>query len=121
MVSSCSVAVKSTSKPSNYPTDTKVILEGKWKEVSLNTKVFFDEDLKKIVLSNGCQVVSANYNRFEPAISFSNVTSTQKTCEVYGISLEDVIKQTVIIKSRSAKQIVLLNENQEELLILNKN
>lgn len=103
------------------PVDTKVILAGKWKETNMNVKVYFEEELNKIVLSNGCQVVSANYNRFEPAISFSNITSTQKTCEVQGMDLDQILKETILIKNRSNKQIVFLNENQEELLILNKN
>lgn len=101
--------------------DTKVLLAGKWKETNMNVKVYFEEELNKVVLSNGCQVVSANYNRFEPAISFSNITSTQKTCEVQGMDLDQILKETILIKNRSNKQIVFLNENQEELLILNKN
>ena len=119
LVTSCSTSTL-PSYPST-PVNTKVELGGKWKETNMDVKVYVEEELNKIVLSNGCQVVSANYNKFEPAISFTNITSTQKTCEVQGMDLDQILKETILIKNRSAKQIVFLNENQEELLILNKN
>lgn len=120
LITSCST---SSSLPSNNieNANTKVELAGKWKETNMNVKVYFEEELNKIVLSNGCQIVSANYNRYDPAISFNNITSTQKTCEVQGMDLDQILRETILVKNRSQKQIVFLNEDQEELLILNKN
>ena len=121
LVTSCGSTIKSPSITYPDSANTKVVLNGKWKETNMDVKVYFEEELNKIVLSNNCQVVSANYARFDPAISFSNITSTQKTCEVKGMDLDQILKETLLIKNRSSKQIVFLNENQEELLILNKN
>lgn len=120
LITSCST---SSSLASNNieNANTKVELAGKWKETNMNVKVYLEEELNKIVLSNGCQIVSANYNRYDPAISFNNITSTQKTCEVQGMDLDQILRETILVKNRSQKQIVFLNEDQEELLILNKN
>lgn len=96
-------------------------LNGKWTGGSTSTKVYFEEELEKVVLTDGCQVVSANYKRFEPAISFSNITKTNSTCELNQIDLGDILKQTVIIKSIDQHKIGFYNEGNNALLILNKN
>lgn len=112
----------SVTLPSTSSGSTKVgALSGKWINHSNQTKVFFEDEIEKIVLSNGCQVVSANFKRYEPAINFSNITATQKTCETAPIDLAQVLKQTVIIKSISTSKIGFYDEANTVLLILDKN
>lgn len=119
IVSACSSSV--SLPPVNHPTSKVGNLSGKWINSSNKTKVYFEEELEKVVLSDGCQVVSANYKRYEPAISFSNITKTKSICDSNGIDLAEVLKQTVIIKSVTGNKIGFYNEGNISLLILDKN
>jgi hypothetical protein len=89
----------SVTLPSTSSGSTKVgALSGKWINHSNQIKVFFEDEIEKIVLSNGCQVVSANFNVMSLLLIFRILRTTQKTCETAPIDLAQVLKQTVIIK-----------------------
>ncbi|MBQ0147864.1 MAG: hypothetical protein KBS93_05325 [Flavobacteriaceae bacterium] len=93
--------------------------EGKWIDNSKHVKVYFEDELEKIVLTDGCQIVSANYKKFYPAISFTDIIFTQKTCNNI-LGLDQILKQTKFIQAKSINQMIFLNENKEELLVIRK-
>ena len=113
-------SVKSVSSNPKVSVPEKVTLNGKFLNEDESIKVYFDEELKKIVLSNGCQVVSANFQRFDPAISFQQITATQPTC-TSSKDLSQILKSTILIESKTSNQLIFKNQNQEQLLILTKN
>ena len=119
-----SCGTKVTSSPfdlSNLVTTEK--LDGKWKTDYLNVVAYLDADLEKIVLSDGCTVVSADYKQVSQAINFVNVVKTQSTCkdDVTTLNLNQILEQTVFIKYQSKNQFSFLNQDNQSLLILNKN
>lgn len=116
---SCS-SVKSLPNEKTSSTSEKVNLSGKFTNSKESVKVYFEDELNKIVLSNGCQVVSANYQRFDPAISFQQINATQETCEST-TDLVTILKSTILIEYKQGNQLIFKNQNQEHLLILSKN
>lgn len=108
--------------PTSPAVSTRVdVLDGKWSQPKNGTKIYFEEALEKVVLTDGCQVVSANYKRIDPAIHFFNIIATHQSCEGVTLSLEDLLKQTIIIKQVTKNQIAFYNAENQSLLILDKN
>lgn len=95
-------------------------LNGKWENNNSLTTVYFEEAINKVVLSDGCQVVSADYSRYQDAVSFTNITSSKENCPMV-ISLENILKYTNRMKSVGSNALVFLDEGGNELFIVNKN
>lgn len=104
----------------NTTKTTVAELNGKWENKSVSTNILFEETINKVVLSDGCQVVSADYSRYQDAISFTNITASKENCPV-SISLENILKQTVRLKSQGANTLAFLDQGGNELFIVNKN
>ena len=107
----------------NLPTTTskEVSLAGKWSSSTEKYTIYIEDELEKIVISNGCEVISANYKKYLPAMTFTNIIKTQNTCNQSTSTIDQVLKQTLFIKKLSNNQIGFYNEKEEELLILSKN
>ena len=118
---SCS---KTTITLPNLPstsTSKDVNMEGKWNNNADNYTIYIEDELEKIVISNGCEVVSANYKKYLPAMTFTNIIKTQNTCNQTSSNFDQILKHTVFVKSISGNKIGFYNEKNEELIILSKN
>ena len=97
-----------------------VSLSGNWSSSTTNYIIYIEDELEKIVISNGCEVVSANYKKYLPAMTFTNIIKTQNTCNQTNSVIDQVLKQTIFVKNISNNRIGFYNEKNEELLILSK-
>ena len=106
----------------NLPTNTskEISIIGKWNDRDNDYTIFIEEELEKIVISNGCEIVSANFKKFLPAMTFINIIKTQNTCNQNYSNFDQILKHTVFIKSISGNKIGFYNEKNEELIILSK-
>ena len=122
----CLVSCGTKVIPPSFDLPAVVNLEsvaGKWKADYLNLVAYLDPDLEKIVLSDGCIVVTADYKQVSHVINFANIVKTQPTCNelTYKSDLNQILEQTVSVKHQSKNQVIFLNQLNESLLILNKN
>ena len=107
----------------NLPTSNpkNVNIAGQWKNNSEKYTIYIEDELEKIVISNGCEVVSANYKKYLPAMTFTNIIKTQNTCNQTSSNFDQILKQTIFVKSISGNEIGFYNESNQELIILSKN
>lgn len=123
LITSCNSSVSQPILDTSYKENTNVEITGKWNNLNQKLTMYIDEDLNKIVLSNGCEVISADYKRFSPAINFVNIIKTENTCinNTSNLKLDEVLKETVLIRSKTNNQIEFTDVNGKSLLIVNKN
>ena len=116
---SCNKNINSVTKENKKINSTQI--DGKWIDSAQNLKLYIDTELDKIVFTNGCEVISSDFKRFDSAINFANLVKTQSTCVNNGINGNKILNETVFLEINESNQLVFLDKNRLKLLILNKN